>query len=352
VLGDAPAIPKNYYALELNEARINWFNPNANYNQVVTAAADEAGGQGFVTEYAQLTSALRGVAWSTDDEDGWLDIQRQAVTAPQTMVRNALFELSQWDGFWEAFQANVTWPADIDLSDIQDCPSCFASKLVVGDGFVTALETDVIKPARLVQELIDQHPQITRLYSTLSARDMTVDPLFSFNPSLPSVSNVHTATRVIECARGYYESDAPWHIELPQGGVVRGGPTTFGSWPKAFDAQPANRRVLRLGETGSGKVLEDNSESIDASVADYNGSVVRPERHQPIPNEHGAIVVPGTGNFVDANGNPVDANGNPIAASSEGVSASGGGCALTGRSGAGAWLLLLGLLAAVRRRAR
>ena len=45
-------MPENYKALELNEALIDWFNPKNNYNEVVTRAADEAMGQGFVTEYA------------------------------------------------------------------------------------------------------------------------------------------------------------------------------------------------------------------------------------------------------------------------------------------------------------
>ena len=52
LLSDARAVPMNYNALELNEARINWFNASSNYNDVVTAAANDAGGQGFVTEFA------------------------------------------------------------------------------------------------------------------------------------------------------------------------------------------------------------------------------------------------------------------------------------------------------------
>ena len=44
-LSNARAVPFNYNALELNEARINWFNASSNYNQVVTEAADAAGGR-------------------------------------------------------------------------------------------------------------------------------------------------------------------------------------------------------------------------------------------------------------------------------------------------------------------
>jgi hypothetical protein len=52
VLGSGRAVPTNYLSLELNEARINWLNPSPTYNDVVVAAADEAGGWGFVTEQA------------------------------------------------------------------------------------------------------------------------------------------------------------------------------------------------------------------------------------------------------------------------------------------------------------
>ena len=56
VLGARRAVPINYKSLELNEALIDWFNPNTTYNAVVSAAADEAKGQGFVTELAQPTA--------------------------------------------------------------------------------------------------------------------------------------------------------------------------------------------------------------------------------------------------------------------------------------------------------
>ena len=35
---------------------------------------------------------------------------------------------------------------------------------------------------------------MTRLYTTMCARDMTLDPDFDLNPRLPDVSNPHTLT--------------------------------------------------------------------------------------------------------------------------------------------------------------
>ena len=43
VLGESRAVPVNYKALELNQALIDWLTGGSNYNQVVMAAANEAG---------------------------------------------------------------------------------------------------------------------------------------------------------------------------------------------------------------------------------------------------------------------------------------------------------------------
>jgi hypothetical protein len=281
ILSDAQAVPKNYNALELNEARINWFNASANYNDVVTAAANDAGGQGFVTEFAKASTTLKDVVWSASEEQAWQQYKQSPGASADEVFQRALQSYATLDGFGDVVRDNVTLPAAVTLDQLQSCPYCYSNldvTLVPAD-FVAALELNVIKPARLVQDLIDAHPQLTRLYTTLSAAEMTVDPLFTFNPDLADVDNVHTAERVIECGPGYYQNGAPWRIELPHGGTLRGGPTEVGVWPVAFDAQPANQRILRQGESGSGKVLEDNTAKISQAVTTYGNSLAKPQRH-------------------------------------------------------------------------
>ncbi|MCB9622429.1 MAG: DUF2330 domain-containing protein [Sandaracinus sp.] len=60
VLGEHRAIPTNYRHLVIDEARINWLNPGLNYDALITQAADEAGGQGFVTETYGVRGTCRG----------------------------------------------------------------------------------------------------------------------------------------------------------------------------------------------------------------------------------------------------------------------------------------------------
>jgi len=184
---------------------------------------------------------------------------------------------AQFDGFWDVVADHVTLPAGLTIDQLKQCPYC-NQNLEADSGFVAALDAGVIEPIKLVQKLINSHPQITRLYTTMSAAEMTVDPLFTFNPDLQAVNNIHTAERVIECSAGYYQDEAPWRIELPHGGVIRGGPSDVGVWPSSFASQPPNRLIMRQGASGTGEVLEDNSDEIASDVATYSKGVTPPPK--------------------------------------------------------------------------
>lgn len=280
ILGDARAVPLNYASLELNEARINWFSASVNYNDVVTAAANDAGGQGFVTEMAGDTAMLKDTVWSRFDEQSWVDLTNLPATSTQ-IYQVAASAFGSYDGFFDVVEKHATLPSGVSIEQLKRSGGYYPN-ITVDTGFTAALEANVIEPMRVVQKLIDAHPTVTRLYTTMSAAEMTVDPLFTFNADLPAVSNIHTAERVIECAPGYYQSEAPWRIELPHGGVVRGGPSDIGAWPAAFDAQAPNQRVVRQGSSGSGKVVEDHSADIIDAVNAYSATVAKPPRRDDV----------------------------------------------------------------------
>jgi hypothetical protein len=53
--------------------------------------------------------------------------------------------------------------------------------------------------------LLRQYPYLTRVYTRLSPEEMTLDPVFRFNPDLPTISNVHDLSkdmRVWDCDGG------------------------------------------------------------------------------------------------------------------------------------------------------
>jgi len=271
VLGKSRAVPENYLTLELNEARINWFNAASNYNAIVSEAANDAGGQGFVTELAGPTSALSGMIWTPQDEASWrgLNTHRFELASDFTAEADALY--GTWDGFWDATRAAIPLPPGETFATFRRCPACTTAAFDIA-AYLAQLDQLVIQPVKRVQALIDAHPEITRLYTTLSADEMTLDPLFTFNSDLPNLSNQHTAERVIACNPGVYQNEAPWHIDLPQGSTVWGtaSEANSGSWPAELTPLPPNRVIKHEGSSGTGKVMEDNAAAINAQLDAYN----------------------------------------------------------------------------------
>jgi len=331
LLSDGRGVPQNYLSLELNEARINWFNAATNYNDVVIAAADDAGGQGFVTEFAGPTTAVAQSVWTDSDESIWSSFQGTQFQNFQQLFDSAFGQWGTWDGFWDAVRETVTLPADVPFADFKLCPNCYSDRVTFSpSAFMAELDEQVMAPVRDVQELLDAHPYVTRLYTTMSAAEMTSDPVFTFNETLDDVSNVHSAERVIECSSTVSQFEAPWRIELPQGGVIRGNGSNT-AWPQAVDEQPPNFRILRLAASGPGEVLEDNAASILTSLDAYNSGL-------------GAAGSGGTGTGGrGGSGSGGDAGSGAEAGDDETPSVEGsGGCALGGSPAHSGWLLGLG----------
>jgi hypothetical protein len=348
VLGDARAVPENYFSLELNEARINWFNANANYNAVVTEAANDASGHGFVTEFAGKSSALSQMIWTAGDEATWTALKGQIYSSFSEFFDQFYGTYGSWDGFWDATRESVTLPKGVAFEDFKLCPSCYSASVQFSPStYLAALEKDVIAPVKVVQTLIDAHPELTRLYSTLSADEMTEDPEFTFNADLADVSNLHTAERVIECNPNLYQFEAPWRVELPQGDVVRGTAADFQSrqWPSGVSDLPPNRRIVHSAGSGSGKVFEDNSAAITTTLEAYNSTVpAGPVATGGASGSGGAKASGGIGNSGGGAGGAVVTPGAHV---------DGGGCNLGGAdSPLSAAFAAAGLIAAVLRRRR
>ncbi|MBT8451838.1 MAG: DUF2330 domain-containing protein [Deltaproteobacteria bacterium] len=278
VLGESRAVPVNYKALELNQALINWLNGAANYNQVVIAAANEAGGQGFVSERAGPSRDYEDLLIFDFERADWEALQMSVdVLSASELLSESSIRFAGWDGY-RALIDRIA-PDGVDVDELLRCPSCSAAVVEGLDkqAFVDALGEEVVEPMIATQELLLSRPYVTRFYTTLSAPEMDLDPLFDFNPDLPDLANLHTARRVIECHRSVYRWQAPSRFELEDGRVVRlnaGDP-----WPFLVgdeDAPPANALVLSLTTTGPGTVVQDNSEAIQRALAEHNATVPSP----------------------------------------------------------------------------
>ena len=278
VLGESRAVPVNYKGLELNQALINWLNGAGNYNQVVIAAANEAGGQGFVSERAGPSSDYEDLLILDFERLDWeaLRTSADALSASELLAESSRRFLG-WDGYRGLVERVL--PEGVDVLAFLRCPSCNSEAFEGLDkqAFVDALGEEVVEPMIATQELLLSRPYVTRLYTTLSAPEMDLDPLFDFNPDLPDVSNIHTARRVIECHRSVYPWEAPSRFELEDGRVIRlnaGDPWPF--FVGQEDAPPANSLVLSLTTKGTGTVVQDNSAVIDQALAEHNATVPSP----------------------------------------------------------------------------
>jgi hypothetical protein len=84
-----------------------------------------------------------------------------------------------------------------------------------GKAFITeyaqpTAQLNVIDP--LLQELRQRYPYVTRFYGQISPEEMTIDPVFDFNPNLADVSNIHDLTARTDM---YPCQDGAVNVEVP-----------------------------------------------------------------------------------------------------------------------------------------
>ena len=199
ILGKERAVPESYLHVEINEASIDWWNNGDNYYEVITQAADEAGGQAFATDYS-------GGAWILIDSlmPRWLGMQDVDLTnrnTPDAIVdelrrHNWTFD----DELLGVLKTCMTIHNGVSAEEFADCPSCY-TKVQDVDGVAcdNAVQTMLIDPLQHAEALFERHPTITRLSSSMSANEMTVDPVFVFNPDMPEVSALRFATETYRC---------------------------------------------------------------------------------------------------------------------------------------------------------
>jgi len=123
----------------------------------------------------------------------------------------------------------------------------------------------VVLPTQNAAALFTDSATLTRLYTTLSPADMNRDPAFSFNPSLPAVSNVHQAKMTVSCATdGFTENRAVllteqgWRIDYPSG---RSSAPLL-----ALSNLPACMLIEALRREGPSQVVTDNRTKLELGM--------------------------------------------------------------------------------------
>jgi hypothetical protein len=301
ILGKHRYVPENYLHVEINEARVNWLDGGENYPAVVTAAADEAGGRAFATDHFGDTNALSSAIYPVDydlgslrditdpsrymsrlmglgvgrNDPALLPILREFIPMPPAVADQGYAETD----FYNALAGG--W-AEWELPDVD------------GAALTAAIEARYLQPREDAQALVNRYDNLTRLTSSLSAAEMTLDPTFVANPDLTeAVPSQRAATLRVDCAGGEYVA-SPRRIILADGREIALPPIDqFGAGDDdalfGSDALgPAAARIEITGPSGAPTLVSDNETEIDEDIEQHNEEVAAATPDPEAPAEAGA----------------------------------------------------------------
>ncbi len=293
LLGDARAVPENYLHVTPNYTRLNWFagtqNAYGSYQTLITEAMNEAGGQGFATDYAgrfeNLLSSLTSPA----------DLQAQLSRLNDS---SDVEYLSLVQNFFQNPIIADTLTDTLPLQDGQSTGQYFDQNFLRANytsaelsAARTALDAviraDVINPLQASLDVLGGNRYLTRLYTTLSADEMTLDPAFVFNSDMGDQQLDRDATLNASCI----DDRNHWTLKLGAGTgrtdevvIDTIGPIPFAapaieqaaSWKledTAASGQPTVRQVRQfevasLGSPGNG-ITDGNT---DGETPDGSGT--------------------------------------------------------------------------------
>jgi hypothetical protein len=259
VLAQHRVVPENFFEITINEAKFDWLGGGSNYQELLTTAANEAGGNAFAVEYAGPSNVVGALV---PPNANLADLDTFQIS--RTYAENILRSMGLLD-------AEVTRVLDQYFSQ------------PLGMTLAAMIEARVLKPRRALQEMVASHPKLTRLVTFISPDEMKIDPTFIENSTLPDVSNLRTAVAVLQCgAREYSSCNAPMRVELPDGKQVFYAAPANGGWcanPNAadrgdLDKMPSLERGWSRGASGDGVLRFDNRSAIGAALSSQKDAVL------------------------------------------------------------------------------
>lgn len=319
LIGPGRAIPKNMLHVRPNPLHFAWpqfgfaGGPN-NYEQVLSAAMDEADGAAFVTEYASagssvgsLTSLRQGQlddaakVHSLGTLAKWLDNARltvsdssllsvlTAVGLPEqtsTTAPELLTSLLSCSGSWRA-DKQVTSCLQGLLGGTEEK---WAAVKVDGKALTEAVDTEwwlpVVQAEAVLQGMDAKGASqwLTRLRVLLDAEEMDRDPLFAFNKALPAVQTRYDISRGSVCPGGWLPTTHHrWSINGMGSWVTSG---QLNQDPRLAN-MPFALAIELLDEAGPPQIVAPSQAGVLAQAV----AAAVPGKAQLPP---GFVVVPGT----------------------------------------------------------
>jgi hypothetical protein len=210
-LGRARVVPTNYSVVPPQYLDPRFWTESGFYGSETTRRIDALGGQAFTTEYAGATPALPLEVESLSDLAGMPTPEIVAALTERGYVRDPAFA--------RIAASYVTVPAGQTLFGYLNCVAvavddtdvayCGETGSIDAGGLALALEREIAEPRRHAQSMIDAHPYVTRMFTTMSAAEMTLDPEFRADEALGDVAAVNRSTVITRCDSNHYLSEAP-----------------------------------------------------------------------------------------------------------------------------------------------
>jgi MYXO-CTERM domain-containing protein len=297
VLGDSRAIPRNYFHTKINDAKLDWLGAAQNYVDVLTDAVNEAAeGQSFVTEYAGTSSIMRDVIapeWRFGDLEAlarltaavdYVDFLNAngfpTPPAPPTFQQQYTSQMLNILQKYLPVPSKLAAELGVTPNDYylniryyleflsEERPDLFADLDVEFDPTELTRELDerVVGPTRNADALFDKYPYMTRMFTTLSPEEMVKDPVFSFNPDLPELSNEHQGQIIYYCLDERPQGETPAKIITETGFVLRFPNGTDDNPYVARIAMPFSHLTQVLREEGLAQNVTDNTEAIQRAL--------------------------------------------------------------------------------------
>jgi hypothetical protein len=329
--------PLNYTHVVLNTLALPWSVaqdlPTARslHLEQLTAAVDLAGGRAFVTDYAGLskhvqTWNLLGSEWDHTAFIGVDPVQAIELIGIQGLNTHPLIR--------SLLMQFIPPPDGLDPQDFWNNIELYADQIDLNAwdsvAFAETVSERIIEPAMHALDLLETWPYLTRLHTTISPHEMTVDPIFMPVPDLAAVSNWISVPGLDLCGEGGSVYTVPWSGESKEVCVDESG-----SWPQLLRQHPA-LRIEQLVPMGPPQVKDDFSQAI---LADWMTHQVEQ-----------ACAEPGSGDSGDGDGDSGDGgqssgeSGDPGGSADDDAGKASCACSTDGRRASGIPFALLGFV--------
>lgn len=291
VLAEDRAIPVNYDHVRINEGAIDWLNFGQNYADVVSAAVDEAdNGRGFVTDYAGPSEGVRDTLQVVDDAQ----LERvQNAESVQEIIFEGLLPVFGDTDIQRILGAYVVLPDGVPANQYWQCPDCWGPIQTVegfdGAAIAAQIKVEINEPREALRTLFEKNDYLTRLYTTMSPKEMVLDPIFSTNPDIGEVMRQRTATQYVFCDDDGTQLDSLSYVETPSG--IRFRLDSDGQVPGAIQRQDGE--TVRGQSTPAAQVIEKMFEQGQPETVDNRTKLIEVHYGTASDNDSCAISAPG-----------------------------------------------------------